>query len=125
MAVNNAKRSQEGGPLVPRSTPRSFKKILTGRGRGRSVEASTRPTTGTLAPKDVVVRLFSDPLLPKPLEEGQEYVYSLKTKSGNVVSHNYVTTPTRTSMTPSPPQRFHVMGIRTPGGGYGGLMLGL
>jgi hypothetical protein len=53
-----------------------------------------------------------------PLEEGQEHVYSLYTKSGNVISHNYVTTPTRTTTTPSPPQRFHVVGIRTPGGGY-------
>ena len=61
-----------------------------------------------------------------PLEEGQEHVYSLYTKSGNVISHNYVTTPTRMTTTPSPPQHFHVVGIRTPGGGYGkGLMAGL
>ena len=61
-----------------------------------------------------------------PLEEGQEHVYSLHTKSSNVVSHNYVTTPTRTTTTPSPPQCFRVVGIRTPGGGYGkGLMPGL
>ena len=53
-------------------------------------------------------------------------MYSLYTKSGDVVSHNYVTTPTRTTATPSPPQCFHVVGIHTPGGGYGkGLMLGL
>ena len=72
-----------------------------------------------LAPKDVSKRLFADPLPPMPLEEGQEHVYSLYTKSGDIVSHNYVTTPTRTTTTPSPPQRFHVVGIRTPGGGYG------
>ena len=40
-------------------------------------------------------------------------------KSGDVVSHNYVTTPTCTTTSPSPPQHFHVVGIRTPGGGYG------
>ena len=61
-----------------------------------------------------------------PLEEGQEHVYSLCTKCGDVVSHNCVTTPTRTTTTPSPPQCFHVVGIRTPGGGYSkGLMPGL
>ena len=50
----------------------------------------------------------------------------LYTKSGDVVSHSYVTTPTRTTMTPSPPQCFHVVGIRTPSGGYDkGLMPGL
>jgi len=78
---------------------------------------------GMLALKDVSKRLFADPLPPMPLEEGQEHVYSLYTKSGDVVSHNYVTTPTHTTTTPSPPQCFHVVGIRTPGGGYGkGLM---
>ena len=61
-----------------------------------------------------------------PLEEGQEHIFSLYTKSGDVVSHNYVTTPTCTTTAPSPPQRFHVVGIRTPGGGYSkGLMPGL
>ena len=79
-----------------------------------------------LAPKHMSKRLFADPLPPMPLEEGQEHVYSLYTKSEDVVSHNYVTTPTRTTTTPSPPQHFHVVGIRTPGGGYGkGLMPGL
>ena len=54
------------------------------------------------------------------------YVDTLYSKSGNVVGHNYVTTPSRTTTTPPPPQRFHVVGIRTPGGGYGkGLMPGL
>src|SRR6185312_16409965 len=52
--------------------------------------------------------------------------HSLYSKSGNVVSHNYVTTPTRTTTTPSPPQCFHVVGICTLGDGYDkGLMRGL
>jgi hypothetical protein len=77
-----------------------------------------------LVPKDVSKRLFADPVSPMPLEEGQELLYSLYSKSGNVVSQNYVTTCTTT--TPSPPQRFHIVGICTPGGGYGkGLMPGL
>ena len=71
-------------------------------------------------------RLFADPLPPMPLEEGQEHIYSLYTKSRDVVSHNYVTTPTHTTTTPSPPQHFHIVGIRTLGRGNGkGLMLGL
>ena len=79
-----------------------------------------------LAPKDVSKRLFTDLLPPMPLEEGQEHVYSLYTKSGDVVSHNYVTTPTRTTTTPLPPQHFLVVGILTLGGGYDkGLMPGL
>ena len=79
-----------------------------------------------LALKDVSKRLFADPLPLMPLEEGQEHVFSLYSMSGNVVSHNYVTTPTCTTTTPSPPQCFHVVGIRTPGGGYSkGLMPGL
>ena len=105
----------QGGPSVPRSTLLSVKKIPAGRDSGRSTEGSRRTTMGALVLKDIAVHLFTDPLPPKPLEEGQEYVYSLKTKSGDVVSHNYVTTPTRTSKTPSPPQHFHVVGIRTPG----------
>jgi len=64
-----------------------------------------------LAPKDVSKRLFTDPLPTMPLEEGQEHVYSLYTKSGDVVSHNSTTTP-------SPPQHFHIVGICTPGGGH-------
>ena len=39
-------------------------------------------------------------------------------KSGDVVSHNYVTTPTCTTTSPSPPQHFHIVGICTPGGGH-------
>ena len=78
-----------------------------------------------LAPKDVSKRLFADPFPPMPLEEGQEHVFSLYTKSGDVVSHHYVTAPTRMTTTPLPPQCFHVVGICTPSGGYGkGLMPG-
>ena len=112
-----------GGPSASRSTPRTVMKISTKRGRCPGSGGSTRPTTGMLAPKDVSKCLFTDPLPPMPLEEGQEHVFLLYTKSGDVVSHNYVTTPTRTTTTPSHPQHFHVVGIRTPGGGYGkGLM---
>ena len=108
-----------GGPSASRSLPHIVRKISAKRDRCPGSGGSARPTTGMLAPKDVSKRLFADPLPPMPLEEGQEHVYSLYTKSGNVISHNYVTTPTCTTTTPSPPQRFHVVGIRTPGGGYG------
>jgi hypothetical protein len=79
-----------------------------------------------LATKDISKRLFDDPLPPMQLEEGQEYVDTLYSKSGNVVGHNYVTTPSCTTTTPPPPQHFHIVGIHTPGGGYHkGLMPGL
>jgi len=114
------------GPSASHSTPRTIRKISTKRGKCPGSGGSARPTTGMLAPKDVSKHLFADPLPPMPLEEGQEHVYSLCTKCGDVVSHNCVTTPTRTTTTPSPPQCFHVVGIRTPGGGYGkGLVPGL
>ena len=114
-----------GGPSASRSTPRTVRKIPAKRGRCPGSGGSARPTTGMLEPKDISKRLFADPP-PMSLEEGQEHVYLLYTKSGDVVIHNYVTTPTRTTTTPSPPQCFHVVGIRTPGGGYDkGLMPGL
>ena len=91
-----------GAPSSSRSTPRTIRKICAKRGRCRGSGGSARPTTGMLAPKDVSKHLFADPLPPMPLEEGQEHVYSLYTKSRDVVSHNYVTTPTRTTTTPSP-----------------------
>ena len=112
-----------GSPSASRSTPRTIRKISAKWGRCLGSGGSARTATGMLVSKDVSKRLFADPLPPLPLEEGQEHVYSLYTKSGDVVSHNYVTTPTLTTATPSLPQRFHVVGIRTPGGGYGkGLM---
>ena len=83
--------NHHGGPSASRSTPHM--------GSG----GSACPTTGMLTLKDVSKRLFANPLPPMPLEEGQEHVYSLYTKNGNVVSHNYVTPPTRTTTTPSPP----------------------
>jgi hypothetical protein len=92
-----------GGPSASRSTPRTVRKISAKRGRCSGSRGSAHPTTGMLAPKDVSKHLFADPLPPIPLEEGQEHVYSLYTKSGDVVSHNYVTTPMRTTTTPSPP----------------------
>src|SRR6185503_2905264 len=101
-----------------RSTPRTIRKISAKRGRCLGSGGSARTATGMLVSKDVSKRLFADPLPPLPLEEGQEHVYSLYTKSGDVVSHNYVTTPTLTTATPSHPQHFHVGGSRTPGGGY-------
>ena len=118
--------NHHGGPSSCRSSARTVRKISTKRGRCTGLGGSARPTTGMLASKDVSKHLFANPLLPMPLGEDQEHVYSLYTKSGNVVSHNYVTTPTRTTTTPSPPQCFHVVGIRTPGGGYDkGLMPGI
>ncbi|RLN29729.1 hypothetical protein C2845_PM05G20080 [Panicum miliaceum] len=79
---------------------------------------------GELRLMEVGKRLFADPLPPFPLEKGQQYAFSVKTASGNVASHNYTSTPTCTNASP-PPQRFHVVGIRTPGGRYDkGLMPG-
>ena len=95
--------NQAGGPSASRSTPHTVRKISAKRGRCPGSGGSARPTTGMLAPKDISKHLFADLLPPLPLEEGQEHVYSLYTKSGDVVSHNYVTTSTRTTTTPSPP----------------------
>ena len=92
-----------GGPSASRSTSRTIRKISAKRGRCPGSRGSARPTTGMLAPKDVSKRLFADPLPPMQLEEGQEHVFLLYTKNGDVVSHNYVTTSTRTTTTPSPP----------------------
>lgn len=61
-----------------------------------------------------------------PVEEGEHYAYSVKSKSGNIVSHYYTSTPTYTLASFTPQERYRVVGIRTPGGGYiKGLMPGL
>ena len=70
------------GPSASRSTPRTVRKISAKKGRCPGSGGSARPMTGMLAPKDVYKRLFADPLPLMPLEEGQEHVYSLYTKSG-------------------------------------------
>lgn len=85
---------------------------------------TARPTTGELRLKEAGKRLFADPLPPYPLEKGQHFAYSVKTASGNVASYNYVSNEGHVDASP-PPQRFHVVGIRMPDGGYGkGLMVG-
>ena len=72
---------------------------------------------GELHPKDVAVRLFADPMLPMPMEEGMQHAYTVRNKSGDVVSHHYTTSLTPVS--DNSPKRFRVVGVRTPGGGYG------
>ncbi|EAZ06816.1 hypothetical protein OsI_29058 [Oryza sativa Indica Group] len=60
-------------------------------------------------------RLFQDneKAAPPPVEQ---YVGTLFTKAGDEVLHKY-TTPTATPSTPKE-DRFHIQGVRTPGGGY-------
>ena len=77
-----------------------------------------------LRPKDVAVRLFADPMPPMPMEEGMQHAYTVKNKSGNVVSHHYTTSLTPISV--NTPKCFRVVGVWTPGGGYSkGLFLAL
>ena len=76
-----------------------------------------RPTTGKLRPKDVVVRLFADPMPPMPMEEGMQHAYTMRNKSGDVVSQHYTTS--LTPISDNTPKRFRVVRVRTPGGGYG------
>lgn len=115
----------EEANLTPRSAPRSTKSSASKKGRGVHSNTAQRPSTGELRLKEVGKCLFDDPLPPFPLEAGQLYLHFVKTKSGNVVSHNYTTIGTNTPDSSTPQQRFYVVGIRTPGGGYGkGLMTG-
>ncbi|RLM70330.1 hypothetical protein C2845_PM17G09460 [Panicum miliaceum] len=107
----------EERPSGPRSALSSIKLSASMKGRGGRVSAAQRPTTGELRHKDIAKRLFANPLPPVPLEEGKRLVFSVTSKSGNVVSHNY-TTDTYTPASPTPQPRFHVVGIRTPGGQY-------
>ena len=76
-----------------------------------------RPSTGELRPKDVAVRLFANPMPPMPMEEGMQRAYTVKNKSGDVVSHDYTTTLTPVS--DNAPNHSRVVGVRTPGEGYG------
>ena len=71
---------------------------------------------GELRPKDVAVRLFTDPTHPMPMEEGMQHAYTVRNKSGNVVSHHCTTSLTPVS--DNSPKRFRVVGVRTLGGGY-------
>ncbi|RLM69905.1 hypothetical protein C2845_PM17G07980 [Panicum miliaceum] len=111
-------------PSRPPSVQRFVKTSGAKVGRGGHSNNTQRPTTGALRPKGIGKKLFADLLSPLPLEKGQQYVYSITTKSGNVASHNYTTTGTYTP--DSLPAHEHVVGIRTPGGGYGkGIMASL
>ncbi|RLN06925.1 hypothetical protein C2845_PM11G04180 [Panicum miliaceum] len=91
----------QGSPSHPRSAQHSVKSSGAKRGRGGSVVTAQRPTISELRPKGVVKQLFTDPLLPVPLEEWQRHVFSVTSKSGNVVSHNY-TVDMYTPATPTP-----------------------
>jgi len=94
------------------------------RGRGGCAGAPQRLTTGELKPKDVAICLFADAGPPLSMEEGEHYDHAVKNKSGDVVNHRY--TSSYSPMSDTPPSRFSVVGIRTPGGGYvKGLMPGL
>ncbi|RLN12332.1 hypothetical protein C2845_PM09G12820 [Panicum miliaceum] len=74
----------EERPLGPRSAPRSIKLSTSKKGRGSRVNTAQRPTTGELRLKDTTKHLFTDPLPPVPLEEGQRHVFSITSKSGNI-----------------------------------------
>ena len=52
-----------------------------------------------------------------PMEEGMQCAYTVRDKSGDVVSHHYTTSFTPVS--DNSPKRFRVLGVRTPRGGYG------
>lgn len=79
--------TQDEGPSVPHSTPRSVKSSASKRGRGGRTGAAQRPTIRALKHKDVSMCLFADPLPPMPLEEGKRYSHSVKIKNGIVVSN--------------------------------------
>jgi hypothetical protein len=93
--------NQRSGPSATRSAPRSTKSTTTRRGRGGHAGVTQRPTTGELRPKDIVVCLFADPSPPMPLEKGENYAFSIKTKGGNVIIHNYTSTPTYMHASPT------------------------
>jgi hypothetical protein len=70
-------------------------------------------TTGVLGTKKMVAaRLFHDDDEPR-LALGERYEYTLKTKSGDVVCHNY-STPSHMPDSPAPKPHFRVVGDRTP-----------
>jgi hypothetical protein len=75
-------------------------------------------TASYLVLKPTVVKIGSSPyqfisVLIK------HYAYFVKTKSGNVVSHNYTSSPTYTPASPTLQEHFDVVGLHNPGGGYG------
>ena len=107
--------NQGGGPSASPSARRTVKKSTAQRGRGGRPGITQRPTTGELRPKDVAVRLFADPMPPMPMEEGMQHAYTVKNKSGDVVSHHYTTSLTPVS--DNTPKHFRVVGVWTPGEG--------
>ena len=54
---------------------------------------------------------------PMPMEEVMQHAYTVRKKSGDVVSHHYTTSLTPVS--DNSPKRFRVAGVRTPGVGHG------
>ena len=109
--------NQGGGPSASPSARRIVKRATAQRGRGRRPGTTPRPTTGELRPKDVAVRLFADLMPPIPMEEGMQHTYTVRNKSGDVVSHHYTTSLTPVS--DNSPKCFRGVGVRTPGEGYG------
>jgi len=109
--------NQGGGPSASPSARRIVKKASAQRRRGGCPGTTPRPTMGELRPKDVVVRLFADPMPPMPMEEGMQHAYTVKNKRGDVVSHHCTTS--FTTVSDNSPKCFRVVGVRTPGGGYG------
>ena len=83
--------NQGGGPSASLSARRTVKKSTAQRGRGGHPGTTQRPTMGELRQKDVAVRLFADPTPPMPMEERMQHAYTVKNKSGDVVSHHYTT----------------------------------
>ena len=111
-------RPNQGGRPSASPSPRCIvKKASAQRGRGRRLGTTSRPTTGELHPKDVAIRLFADPIPPMPMEEGMQHAYTVRDKSGDVVSHHYTTSFTPVS--DNSPKHFRVVGVRTPEWGYG------
>ena len=107
--------NQGGGPSASPSARRIVKRATAQRGRGRRPGTMPRPTMGELRPKDVVVRLFADPMPPMPMEEGMQHAYTVRNKSGDVVSHHYTTSLTPVS--DNSPKHFRVVGVRLSEGG--------
>ena len=106
-----------GGHSASPSAWRIVKRATAQRGRGRRPGTTPRPTTGELHPKDVVVRLFADLMPPMPMEEGMQHAYTMRNKCDDIVSHHYTTSLTPVS--DHSPKHFRVVGVLTPGEGYG------
>ncbi len=102
-------------PPRPHSAARSLSPRHVIKTKIQGDSPARRPTTGELGLLKAR-RLFQDDekAAPPPAER---YVGTLFTKVGDEVLHKY-TTPTATPSTPKE-ERFRIMGVRTPSGGYG------